>query len=574
MPHVKEKIKYLFSIFLSPREIILIVGLLFLSFFFFLSFLYKASTLLMADRIMYKGSLTEGVIGMPRDTNPFKADNEVEKSLDALLYGTLIKRVHGNAFDLGLAQRVDVSSDGKTYKVTLRDNAKFSDGSPITQDDVIYSLNQIPLQKNYTVEKGDSNSLTFQLKKDPDPNFLQTFTYPIIKKNENFDSAYSTGLVTSSFFKIDSVQKDADGNVTAISLSRFDNGEDKIPYLKQYNLVYFKNDVDAYNAFQKKELDLLSGMPGTTISKIVDDKDIKLEVAQLPNNFAVFLNQNENDALRDPGLRKALSDIVDRESLTNQVLGGFGIPEHDILGRKGTTTPVSEVIDSLVSNRSSGFSFENGVLYMSTKKTPQNKSSAKSDNNSSSNKEKVPVTITITTIQNEELVDTANFLAGAWKKIGIDTKINVIDRKDLNGVVKDRDFEALLFGYSIRESKDYYSFFSGKERNYPKLNIANYTSKQVDKILDVLVDESDPARIADLTNQLSVEIAQDNPVIILYKPQFVFAHFLPYQIELPNTIKDDSERYSMIESWYTDTEKVFKIFNNKAFIDKLDMYLY
>jgi ABC-type transport system substrate-binding protein len=191
---------------------------------------------------------------------------------------------------------------------------------------------------------------------------------------------------------------------------------------------------------------------------------------------------------------------------------------------------------------------------------------------------KKAVKIVLKTIDNKELVDTAKFLQTSWKKIGVDTEIQVVDRKDLNNIVKDRDFESLLFGYSIKNEKDYYSFFSSKERNYPKLNISNYTSKQTDKILDVLSGENSESRVQDLVHQLSVEIADDNPIIILYKPEFVFAHFLPYQIKLPNTINDESDRYAYVEYWYTSTEKVFSIFKDSETIaktiDRLDTLLY
>jgi ABC-type transport system substrate-binding protein len=223
----------------------------------------------------------------------------------------------------------------------------------------------------------------------------------------------------------------------------------------------------------------------------------------------------------------------------------------------------------LTNSKGSSFSFKDGVLYVSTKKSPTTDSAKGSSS---------PLKIKITTIQNTELTDTAKFIQNAWKKIGVQTDIEVIDRKDLSTVVKDRNFEALLFGYSIKNPKDYYSFFSSKERSYPKLNIANYTSKQVDKILDVLVNENTKERIDDLTNQLSVEISADNPIILLYKPQFVFAHFSLLQVKLPKSIKSEEDRYDFVEYWYTNTEKVFPIFNNSKIVTKiiyqLDTLLY
>lgn len=562
MQNIKEKIRYLFLHLISPKEIIFISLILFLAFFLFLAFLYKGSTYLMSERIMYSGNMSEGIIGRPKETNPYRTESQVDKDLHRLLFGTLIRNVVGEKFDLGLAKSVEVNSGKDTYKVKLRDEIYFSDETPITLDDILFSLDNVPGDKNYTVEKTDDNTLTFKLKEKLREEFLQTLTYPIIKKDLKFDNNFSKSLVTSSFFKISEIKKDLNGNILSISLERFNNGEDKIPYLKTYKLLYFENEVDAYKSFQQREIDLIGGIPGTTISKIKDDTSIKFESSLLPNYFAVFLNQNENETLREKALRKALNDIVDRESLANQVLGGYGSPLKNILGNKGSPLPAKEIIEQLTAKSTSSFSFQDGVLYMSTKKSQD------------TNSEKKVVKIKLTTIENTELQETAKFLSLAWKKIGVETEIVVINRTDLNETAKERDFEALLFGYSIKSPKDYYSFFSSKERTYPKLNISNYTSKQVDKILDILVTEKEQSRIDDLTAQLSVELEADNPVIILYKPQFVFAHFLKTQITLPNKITSKDDRYGYIEDWYINTEKVFNVFKQLKFIDQLDILLY
>ncbi len=509
----------------------------------------------MTDRIVYSGSAIEGVIGSPKETNPYNSVTQVDKDLNTILYSSLLD----NNLQPRLAEKVEVSNDKSIYRITMRPDIYFSNGDPITLDDILYSLNYVPLEKNYSVEKTSDNVLTFQLKKS-DPIFLQQLTYPIIQKDTVFENNFSTKMVTSSFFKIAGINKDLDSNVTSISLNRFNNGEAKLPYFKKYNLVYFKDEVEAYNAFQKKEIDLLSGIPGSTISKITDDTNIKFEVAALPNNYAVFLNQNKNEVLQNKALRQAMSNIVDRESLTNQVLGSFGTPMKNILGEKGSPKTAEEVLRTLTSGKDSGFSFKDGVLYEGTKKASTSENRA--------------IKIKLTTIQNTELVETAKYLQNSWKKIGIETDIDIIDRKNLSDVVKERDFEALLFGFSIKSEKDYYSFFSSKERGYPKLNISNYTSRQTDKILDVLAGDNNQARVLDLVNQLSVEIADDNPIILLYKPQFVFTHFANFQVKLPKTIKSEEERYTYIQDWYSGTEKVFNFFNQSKFVDKLDILLY
>lgn len=48
----------------------------------------------------------------------------------------------------GLAEKWEISEDGKIYTFTLRDGLKFSDGSPLTADDVAFSFNRMRFQKD------------------------------------------------------------------------------------------------------------------------------------------------------------------------------------------------------------------------------------------------------------------------------------------------------------------------------------------------------------------------------------------------------------------------------------------
>jgi peptide/nickel transport system substrate-binding protein len=61
----------------------------------------------------------------------------------AMFYETLTERDNSGKIVGSLAEKWDVSADGKTYTFTLRPNAKFSDGSAITADDVKFSFDRM-----------------------------------------------------------------------------------------------------------------------------------------------------------------------------------------------------------------------------------------------------------------------------------------------------------------------------------------------------------------------------------------------------------------------------------------------
>ena len=562
--------------FLTPKEILILFFLLCITFISFLSITTNLTSYFKVERIVYSGNINEGVVGSPKITNPFQSTNQAEKNLSALLFSSLVKNIHTEngevKYDLGLASKIETTADKSEFKIYLNPKALFSDNSKITVDDILHSLQNITQEKNFQAEKVDDFTLSIKFK---NPNViskniesftdkLEILTSPIISKNEDFSGTYSNNLITSGAFKINKINKDVEGNITYVNLTRYNNGESKLPYLKNYNFYFYSDEAQAMSDLQIKELNLLSGMSGQIISKVKDDESLKILTSKLSNNFSLFLNQNKNASLRDPEFRQILSEAIDRDALVNQVLGGYAVALKNILGESDSSNLKNDNTENLIKriivDKDNGLFFENGVLYTGQK-------------TASSTKSKEVVKISITTINNKELVDTANFVANSWKKLGIETTIKTVDRSQLQQIVRDRDFDTLLFGFSIKKSSDFWSFFHSSERTFPKLNIANYASKKTDSILESLSAEQDSKRQAVLLSDLSKNLEADTPVIMLYKPLFVQAITGNIVTIMPESINSEEDKYKMLQHWFTDTEKVLKFFETNAFLKTMSFTL-
>jgi ABC-type transport system substrate-binding protein len=85
-----------------------------------------------------------------------------------------------------------------------------------------------------------------------------------------------------------------------------------------------------------------------------------------------------------------------------------------------------------------------------------------------------------------------------WAKIGVTANIAIYDVSDLNqNIIKDRDFQVLLFGAITETPSDLYAFWHSSQRTYPGLNISNYVSKELDENLEILrTSPSDEERSA------------------------------------------------------------------------------
>src|SRR5215213_1846026 len=82
-----------------------------------------------------------GWTGEPDTLNPVMAVLTESYSIFSLIYDTLYELNLDGTYRLSLAESVNVSEDGKVWIFKLRNGVKFSDGEPLTADDVVYSFN-------------------------------------------------------------------------------------------------------------------------------------------------------------------------------------------------------------------------------------------------------------------------------------------------------------------------------------------------------------------------------------------------------------------------------------------------
>ena len=100
--------------------------------------LLLAGTAARADTVVNRGNGAE-----PETLDPQKLTGVPEANIAYDLYeGLATLDDHGNPTG-GVAKSWDVSDDGKVYTFHLRDDAKWSNGDPITADDVVYSLRRV-----------------------------------------------------------------------------------------------------------------------------------------------------------------------------------------------------------------------------------------------------------------------------------------------------------------------------------------------------------------------------------------------------------------------------------------------
>ncbi len=122
--------------------------------------------------------------------NPYEAITDQNRQLSKLLYEPLFSL--DNEFNAVPILASEVVNSGTVYTVTLK-NVTFSDGTPLTADDVVYSYNAAKKSKSIyasklysvkTVSAAAGDTVVFNLT-GVDPYFKNLLTFPILKSGSD-----------------------------------------------------------------------------------------------------------------------------------------------------------------------------------------------------------------------------------------------------------------------------------------------------------------------------------------------------------------------------------------------------
>ncbi len=516
----------------------------------------------------YGGTLKEGLVGLPRTINPVLAITDADRDIGALVYSGLMK-YDGQKLLPDLATGYTVSTDGLTYDFRMRGDAHFQDGTPVTADDVEFTIQKIqdvtlksPRRadwQNVSVKKISPNEIQFILKQPYSP-FLANTVIGILPKHiwssisdEQFIfSQYNVDPIGSGPYKVDSIGKDGSGIPTEYKLSSWDDYYSRKPYISTIIFSLFADSDKAFAAIDQGSIDSLAAVPSDEAAKLASDEAQAYIVlsSPLPRIFSAFFNQNQAKVLADKNVRTALGMVVDRSLIIQNVLLGYGSPltgplPPGMFSSSSDTVATGTIGTAKALLENNGWKQDATGVYV--RKAAKNASTT--------------LAFSIYTADSDDLRKTAQILANAWNALGAKVDVKTFSSSDLyQNVIRPRKYDVLLFGQQIGRDRDLYAFWHSSQMNAPGLNVAMYANAKVDKVLeDIRSTNDDGKRTADYA-ALDQLITADDPAIFLYAPDFTYV--VPKDLKgiVLNTVTVPSDRFDNIADWYLNTEKVWKIF--------------
>lgn len=251
-----------------------------------------------------------------------------------------------------LALEYAASEDGMLWTVKIRDDVKFTDGEPLTAEDVAFTYNTVKASSSVNdftmldyAEATDDTTVLFHMTR---PFSIWPYTMAVvgIVPEHAYDStSYGSNPIGSGRY----VLKQWDKGQQVILEANPDYYGDA-PLMKTVTIVFMEEDA-AFLAAQAGEVDLAytsatysdQTVDGYSLAayQSVDNRGFNLPA--IPEQTTESGETIGNDFTSDVQVRRAINIGVDRQEMIDHVLNGYGSPAYSVCDQLPWYHPASEV---------------------------------------------------------------------------------------------------------------------------------------------------------------------------------------------------------------------------------------
>lgn len=498
------------------------------------------------------GTYAEAVLGPVNTLNPIFANTSAEESASYLLFSRLLTYDTSGHLNYDLAQSMTLSTDQKTYTLTMRPDAQWQDGTYVRARDVVFTVN---LLKNPATRATISgwNDITATVIDDRTVAFSLPAVYAAFPHALNFlpilpehvlrdvapgalrENVFSTKPVTSGPFALRFIQEvDSGAGRKIIHLSRNDTyyrGKAKIDRFQLH--VYATSEaiakavkISEVNAATDLTVNDASGLPTDRYS--VENKPVDAGV------YALF--NTTTGVMSDKAIRLALQAGTDTAALRKAV--GSNIPELHLPFVNGQITgdvPAGTVYSKVMAEKlldDDGWKLDGNIR----------------------KKDGTALKLSVVTTKNNDFEKVLTAMASQWRGLGITITTSIVDPSDpaqdvVQNILQPRKYDVLLYQLTIGGDPDVYAYWHSTQAS-KGFNFSNYSNQISDDALSSARSRIEP----DLRNAKYVTFAKqwmmDAPAIGIYQPtiQYVYSKSVR-ALPAGEVLVSEADRYANVLYW-------------------------
>jgi peptide/nickel transport system substrate-binding protein len=510
------------------------------------------------------GIYTEALVGSFGRLNPLlDLNNPADRDIDRLLFSSLIKFNSLGQPQSDLAESWGVSADGMIYNLTLRADANWHDGTPVTTDDVLFTLDLLRSQSSayssdvrtlwdgVQITRLNEKNIKFVLT-EPFAPFLDYLTFGVLPKHlletvspdQLSTTEFNLSPVGSGPYKFEHLMVE-NSKITGVVLAVSKNYYGQIPFVEQIVFRYYPTTQAAVAAYQAGEVLGISQVTSDELSSVLANENLSVYSSRQPRVTLVLLNLGDDKLpfFQDKNVRRALMLDLNRQWMVDKLLQGQGIiadspilpgtwAYYDGVPRVGFDPDAA-----VAALKSAGY-----VL------TPEGNVRAKDG-----------VSLSFTLAYPDDNLHTrlAQAIQQNWAGIGVEVKLAAVSYDSLiNDYLAPRTYQAVLVDLDLTRSydPDPYPFWHQAEITGGQ-NYSQWDNRAASEYIEQARVITDPSVRVRLYRNFQVVFARELPALLLYYPVYTYTVDQRVQGVQAAPLFESADRFNGVADWYLITRR-------------------
>jgi peptide/nickel transport system substrate-binding protein len=506
------------------------------------------------------GVYTEALVGSLVRLNPLlNRYNQADRDVTRLIFSGLIRFDSSGAPQPDLAQTWGVSQDGTLYNITIREDAVWHDGQPITADDVVFTVDLlrsggdiVPMDlqnfwKDIEVVKLDTSVLQFRLPAPfaPFPDYL---SFEILPRhlldgrniNDMIDHPYNLQPVGSGPYRFDRLIVE-DGQIQGVVLAAFDEYYDQKPYIDEVVFRYYPDAPAALQAYRDGKVQGIGYVSGEILPQVLAEPRLALYTVRKPEMSMVMFNLKNPDVpfFQDAKVRRALLAGLNRQGIIDRLMLGQAILSD------GPILP------------------DTWAYYTGLKRVEYDPAAAQSllkeagyilaaEGDIVRKKDEAALSFSLLYPDDDEHQALAEAIRAHWTGIGVDV---ILEPVPYDLLVKEhleqRNFQAVLVDLNLSDSPDPdpYPFWDQAQSSTGQ-NYTQWDNRVASEYLEQARVTVNIQERAKFYRNFQIIFTQELPALPLFYPVYTYAVDRDIQGVRVGPLFDTSERFSNVPEWF------------------------
>jgi peptide/nickel transport system substrate-binding protein len=515
------------------------------------------------------GAYQEAVVGSLKRLNPLLTyHNPVDDDPVSLMFSSLIRFDSKGLPQPDLAESWGISRDGEVYNFSLREDASWHDGTPVTSQDVLFTIELLRSEefpsradlkefwKEIEVNAPADYLLQFRLP-EPFAPFLDYLEFGILPVHllgnmtpeEVVNAEYNLEPIGSGPFQFNRLLVEGE-QIQGLSMQKFPDYYGDVPYLEEFVFKYYPDHEAAWEAYQEGDVQGIGHIPEELLPQALADPDLNLYTVRLPEMSLIFINLDNPEVpfFQELAVRKALLKGLNRQWMIDHILNGQAVIATGPVFPKtwayfdGLEQKSYDPEQALEMLKEAGYTIPAEGGNIRTKVTEE--------------EETIRLAFTLLYPDDEEHAAIAEVAQENWAKLGLEVNLEAVSYEELISThLENRDYQAALVDINLSNTPDPdpYPFWHQTQTTGGQ-NYAIWNDQRASEYLEQARIIPDPVERTRLYRNFQVRFSDQVPALLLFYPMYTYGVSDDVNGVRIGPIFQPSDRLETVTDWYLYSE--------------------